>query len=179
MKIEGTSFAGVHIVRPLVHKDERGQFIKAFQKSFLTRYGLRGDFNESYSTVSHTNVLRGMHIQLPPGHGPKIVYCAEGRVMDVLLDLRKSSATYKKHLILHMNGETSDVFYVPEGVAHGFWVEKGPARVQYFQHAEYAPELDTGIRWDKAGIDWPSCNPIVSKRDQEFPSLDDFNSPFP
>ena len=77
-----------------------------------------------------------------------------------------------------MDGETSDVFYIPEGVAHGFYVESGPARVQYFQHAEYAPEFDRGIRWDSVGIRWPSANPIVSQRDQEFPTLDEFDSPF-
>jgi dTDP-4-dehydrorhamnose 3,5-epimerase len=179
MKIEGTTFAGVHIVRPEVFKDDRGQFIKAFQSSFFKRYGLYGDFHESYSTVSHDNVLRGLHFQIPPAHGPKLVYCAEGRAQDVLLDLRRSSATYKKHLVIPMDGATSDVIYIPEGIAHGFCVVDGPARVQYFQHAEYVAELDKGIRWDSAGIQWPCAKPIVSKRDSEFPGLDEFDSPFP
>jgi dTDP-4-dehydrorhamnose 3,5-epimerase len=177
-KITPTELPGVLLLQPNVKRDSRGCFVKPFQTSFFLQQKWETAFNEIYYSVSDTNVLRGLHFQTPPAAGAKMVGCVTGKVHDVLLDLRRASPTYGRHVALKLDGAQGEMVSMPSGIAHGFWVEQGPATLIYYQQAEYAPEQDKGLAWNKANIAWPCHNPIVSDRDAAFPALADFDSPF-
>lgn len=179
MEVLSTELSGVFVLHPKMHADDRGLFIKTMQAALFAQKELRTDFKESYVSTSHKNVLRGMHFQIPPADGSKLIVCLSGAIQDALLDLRKSSSTYGQHILIPMNGEHISMVYIPAGIAHGFWVEQGPSTMLYYQCAEYAPAQDKGIAWDKCGIDWShKGDPILSSRDSAFPALADFVSPF-
>jgi dTDP-4-dehydrorhamnose 3,5-epimerase len=178
MKFTPTTLSGIFQLQPGLKADERGHFAKTMQKSLLGRHGLETTYQEIYHSVSKTNILRGMHFQVPPADGAKIVCCLGGMVQDALLDLRVGSSTYGHNIMVPLRGEQTNMLYIPAGIAHGFWVGQGPATLLYYQHAEYAPEQDKGIAWNKAGINWPCKTPIMSARDAEFPGLAEFQSPF-
>ena len=178
MKLIPTELPGVFQLQPETKADERGRFTKTMQRSFLERHGLETTYQEIYHSVSKTNILRGMHFQVPPADGAKIVCCLDGLVQDALLDLRVGSSTYGHHIVVPLRAEQTNMLYMPAGIAHGFWVEQGPATLLYYEHAEYALEQDKGIAWNKAGIKWPCQAPIISARDAGFPGLNDFSSPF-
>ena len=135
-------------------------------------------FAEQYYSVSHSGVLRGLHFQLPPSDHDKLVYCTAGAAFDVALDLRLGSPEFGRHIGLTLSAEAHNLLYLPRGFAHGFCVTEGPATMVYNTTTPYAPEHDTGILWNSAGIDWPVDTPLVSTRDRNFPALDEFESPF-
>jgi len=161
-----------------VHEDERGSFVKAHHRPAFEAAGLEADFAECFHTVSHAGVVRGMHLQLPPAHQTKLVYCVAGVVMDVAVDVRRGSPAYGRHVSIELGGGRANGLYLPPGVAHGFYVWKGPAILVYHVTSEYAPSLDAGIRWDSFGAEWPEQSPLLSARDAALPALDDFRSPF-
>jgi dTDP-4-dehydrorhamnose 3,5-epimerase len=119
-----------------------------------------------------------MHFQRPPADHAKLVYCLEGRILDVALDLRRTSPTFADHTMFELSANSCNALYLPRGVAHGFYVMEAPALVMYHVSSEYDPSADSGIRWDSFGCDWPDKEPVLSGRDSEFASLKDFESPF-
>lgn len=170
--IEGVS----HLPKLLI-EDERGRFEKFFS---LKGKGLASDlvWLESFSSVSETNTIRGMHLQAPPFEHHRLITCSEGEILDVCLDLRAGSPTFHRiHSEVLVSGSRHSLL-VPPGVAHGFRVIKGPARVTYFSTAIYSEEHDTGIRWDSIGFNWGIKAPIISERDLRLAPLADFSSPF-
>jgi dTDP-4-dehydrorhamnose 3,5-epimerase len=158
--------------------DDRGYFVKTFRRDRFEGRNLRVDFAEEYYTFSRRNVLRGLHFQLPPAGQAKIVYCVNGEVLDVLVDIRRGSPTYGKHEMFNLTSEVPTGLYMPEGFAHGFCVLSETATLAYKVTSLYASKLDSGIRWDSVGIDWPQSNFIVSDRDTALPSFVDFATPF-
>jgi dTDP-4-dehydrorhamnose 3,5-epimerase len=135
-------------------------------------------YTEEYFSRSKQNVIRGLHFQLPPEECVKIVYCIDGEVMDVVLDLRVDSPTYGKYEIFNLNDRLANILYIPIGLAHGFYTKSKTATMMYKVSKSYAPDYDAGIHWDSAEIPWPTKTPIISTRDSEFISLDKFQSPF-
>lgn len=160
------------------HHDARGSFVKPYRRSELEGLGLNANFVESYYTVSATNVLRGMHLQLPPAEHSKLVYCTSGKVLDVWLDARVGSPTYGKWAQAELDAVQGCGLYLPAGVAHGFCVLDGPATMVYHVTSEYAPGHDAGIAWDSFGAAWPLLAPLISERDATLPRWEDFDSPF-
>lgn len=163
---------------PAIRTDSRGKFVKTFHEDFFRQHGLAVDFREEYYTVSQRGVLRGLHFQLPPAAHAKLVYCAHGEVLDVVVDLRQGSPTYRKHYSVLLSTDKANQIYVPIGLAHGFFVVSETATVTYKVTSVYAPDLDSGILWNSAGITWPTGLPILSERDQSFSSLEKFVTPF-
>jgi len=159
-------------------EDERGIFIKTFQNSLFLKKHLNFELQESYYSFSKKNVIRGMHFQLPPYQHAKIVFCPQGRIMDVLLDLRKESKTYKQFFATELSAENHKALFIPEGFAHGFMALADHSMTYYLLSSEYHKENDTGIKWDSFKMDWAIPNPIISERDRSFPELKDFDSPF-
>lgn len=178
MKQIETKITGCYELQPVIRSDNRGAFIKTFHETNFKEIGLTTTFAEEYYSISKKNVLRGLHFQTPPKEHKKLVYCTLGEVIDVVVDLRKGSPTYKQHQVFVLNSEKANMIYIPEGLAHGFYVKSETAIMMYKVTSEYAPENDCGIRWDTANIPWKNQNPIMSKRDQEFMALDEFESPF-
>src|SRR5258707_741420 len=115
MNILSTILPEVVLIEPNIRPDERGRFIKTFQASVFAQRGLRTDFRESYYSISETNVLRGLHFQVPPADGPKLVCCLSGVVHDALLDLRQGSSTFGQHILVPLSGERGDLVYMPSG----------------------------------------------------------------
>ena len=118
-QVNRTAIPGCYEIIPRVLKDERGLFIKTFHKDLFEANGLNTCWAEEYFSISQKGVLRGFHFQIPPNDHEKLVYCPQGQVMDVILDLRPGSPTYRKHLIFDLNAEKSNMVYIPRGCAHG------------------------------------------------------------
>ena len=173
-----TRIPGCFELRPTVARDARGFFAKVFHRPLWQDLGLRTDFDEEYSTYSLPWTLRGLHFQTPPMEHDKVVLCLRGNAFDVAVDLRRGSPTYGEHVSVNLSSMQSNALYLPAGVAHGFCVTGDEALLYYKLTTVYSPEQDSGIRWDSAGIPWPITDPILSQRDSELPTLDDFESPF-
>ena len=159
-------------------QDGRGRFVKPLAASQLTARGLRADFVEQYYSTSARGVIRGMHFQLPPHDHAKLVYCASGAVTDVLLDLRRRSASYGRHVSLSLTADSGHAVYIAAGVAHGFVATLEPALMVYNVTSEHARAHDAGVRWDSFGCDWGVAESVVSERDRGFAPLSEFVSPF-
>ena len=169
---------GVRIMRPTERCDQRGRFVKILQEDVFSKHGIPTAYAEQYYSVSENNVLRGLHFQTPPHDHHKLVTCIEGDVFDVIVDLRKGSLTYGQHQSFALNGANGDSVFVPSGCAHGFYVRSKSATMFYNVTTLYVASHDTGIRWDSAGVSWPSARPVVSDRDRLFPALAEFDTPF-
>jgi dTDP-4-dehydrorhamnose 3,5-epimerase len=181
MKFLETEIPGVYLIEPNIFQDERGIFIKTFHETTFKELKLDCDFKENLSSRSRKGVIRGMHFQTPPYECAKLVYVAFGRIIDVVLDVRKGSPTYGKFIAVDLSELFSGkgkMIYIPKGCAHGFLALEENSTVVYPQTAIYSAEHDKGIRWDSFGMDWGIENPIVSKKDSSFPKLEEFNSPF-
>jgi dTDP-4-dehydrorhamnose 3,5-epimerase len=179
LKFEKTELTGVYIIEHDVHKDSRGAFVKTFHKEEFNKMGLENDFSESYYTRSKEDVIRGMHFQVPPYDHAKLVTVILGTVVDVILDLRKSSPTKGKHIAVELSRENRKSIYIPRGCAHGFAVLSESAIVFYMATTEHAPMHDKGIRFNSFGYDWRIKHPIISERDLGLPELTKFNEYFP
>jgi dTDP-4-dehydrorhamnose 3,5-epimerase len=178
MKIVPTSIHGCFQIIPDIRCDERGSFVKVFHEDIFREHGLATHYAEEYYSASHRNVIRGMHFQTPPHDHAKLVYCVQGSVMDVALDLRRGSPTYGQHLTLTLSAQNGHMLYLPRGLAHGFCTPDEPALMVYKVTATYAPQHDTGLAWNSAGIDWPIAEPVMSARDRQFATLAEFDTPF-
>lgn len=176
-KIE-TPIEGLFILETKVFKDERGVFQKLFTADVFEGLGLNGDFKELYYSVNHKGVIRGMHFQTPPCDHEKMVYVSSGRIIDVVVDLRKNSNTYGKHFSIELTADSGKYIYIPRGMAHGFISLEEGTIVNYAQTSVYAPSNDSGILYNSFGYEWPVENPIVSGRDLTFVSLNNFDTCF-
>lgn len=178
MKAAETDIAGVYILDLFHVKDERGTFVKTFHAESLENFGLNSKFTESFYSVNNRGVIRGMHFQLPPHAHSKLVYCTSGKLIDVIVDLRKDSATYKKFTTIELSGDNFRAAYLPIGVAHGFCVLEDNTCMVYLTSTMHQQSSDSGIRYDSFGYEWPISNGIHSDRDLKFLNLDEFESPF-
>ena len=178
MKIEEAYIEGLKIIRLDKFSDNRGSFLKVYNIEFFKENYLQTDFKESYFSVSNKNVLRGMHFQIPPCEHVKLVYLNQGRIIDVILDIRKGSATYGQYFSTELSQNNPILVYIPVGCAHGFLSLEDNSIVSYLQTSSYSKEFDTGVRWDSFGMKWRIKNPIISQRDNSFTSLADFKSLF-
>lgn len=178
MEVRPTKLPGVCTLELFRASDARGSFTKTFSAQAFAAQALRTDFRETYYSLSGPRVLRGLHFQLPPAQHAKVVTCLAGRVLDVVVDLRTDSPTFRQHELFELSAARPQGLYLPAGVAHGFYVLEAPALLWYSVTSEYAAAQDAGIRWDSAGIPWPDQAPVLSARDRGFPALADFASPF-
>lgn len=178
MKIIKELLPGAFLLQSNRLEDERGHFVKTFNLDVFESLGLPTDWCEEYYSISRKGVVRGMHFQSPPNEHSKMVYCLKGRVLDVILDIRKNYPTYGKYAYLEISAETSQVLIVPPGLAHGFCALTDEATLHYKVSSVYAKEDDDGILWNSFGFNWPIEDPIISKRDSRFPALIDFESKF-
>ncbi len=178
MELHPTPIPGCWRIVPRLIRDERGSFVKTFHRDLSAKHGLVTEFAEEFYSWSRRGVLRGLHFQLPPAQHTKVVTCLVGEVLDAVVDLRVGSPAYGRHALFPLRAEEATLLYIPEGVAHGFLAKSDNALMYYQVTSVHSPEHDAGIRWDTAGISWPSVEPIMSARDAAFPALKDFDSPF-
>jgi len=170
MKATPTPMSDVLIIEPDVFGDERGFFFESYnEKTFFDVTGRKPRFVQDNCSRSIKNVLRGLHYQIKHPQG-KLVRVSEGEVFDVVVDLRKSSATFGKWEGVLLSAQNKKQLWVPEGFAHGFVVLSGHADVLYKTTNYYTPEHERCIAWDdpSIGVRWPEgIKPILSKKDSQ------------
>ncbi|MEY8232638.1 dTDP-4-dehydrorhamnose 3,5-epimerase [Oscillospiraceae bacterium 50-16] len=176
MKFTETVLPGVYIVEPQVFGDRRGFFMESWSQRSFEGAVLHYDFvqdNHSLSTMKGT--LRGIHFQRGEKAQAKLVRCVRGAVLDVAVDLRPSSPTYKKWVGVKLSEENRWQLLIPRGFGHGFLTLTDEVEFLYKVDNPYAPEADGGIRWNdpEIGVDWGVEVPILSEKDSKLPFLKD------
>ncbi|MEO6276839.1 dTDP-4-dehydrorhamnose 3,5-epimerase family protein [Roseateles sp.] len=169
--------SGVRVVLLDRFDDDRGSFVKTYSRSAFGDNGLEFDFREEFYSFSKKGVIRGMHFQTPPHHHDKIVYCAAGAVLDVLLDLRPG-ADYGRAASIVLEAARPHLIFIPSGVAHGFKSLEEHSLMIYKTSTQHAPSHDAGVKWDSFGFDWGINSPTISKRDVSHPSFFEYQSAF-
>jgi dTDP-4-dehydrorhamnose 3,5-epimerase len=177
-EIQSIPLEGAYLLTLPSSQDARGTFVKTFHDTILQNAGIHFILKESYFSASKKDVIRGMHFQLPPHQHSKIVFCPYGAILDVIVDLRKHSPTYRQYFAYELSAENHKAYYIPEGFAHGFKSLTEGAITYYLVSSEYSKEHDTGILYNSIGFDWGAEKPIVSERDLSFISLREFESSF-
>jgi len=152
----------------LVH-DKRGAFNKLWRVSEDRHLGIA----ELFWSSSRRGVIRGMHVQMRPNAGRKVLWVSEGSIIDAVLDLRPESATFAQWTVTELS-QGEGALTVPEQCAHGFLSISETATVHYAQEHPYRPDIEVGVLWDSFGLRWPVDHPILSERDRKFPSFHDF-----
>lgn len=182
MNVIQTSIPGVVVIEPRVFGDSRGYFFESYSQREFDEKVRPVHFVQDNESMSSRGVMRGLHFQRPPYSQSKLVCCVKGIVLDVVVDIRKGSPTYGKHVECLLSEDNHRQFFIPRGFAHGFSVLSETAVFQYKCDNFYAPQADDGISIldDSLGIDWgiPAESAILSEKDTKHPLLKDFDSPF-
>lgn len=171
MKFSETKLPGVFLISIEPHEDERGFFARAFCKKEFGDMGLCTDFVQcDLSFNRNRGTLRGMHFQKHPYEEVKVVSCMKGAIYDVVLDIRKDSATYGEWVAAELTEENHQMFYIPKGLAHGFQALTDDSLVYYQMGQFYTPSSGSGVRYDdpRFEIRWPVEQKIVSEKDQNW-----------
>jgi dTDP-4-dehydrorhamnose 3,5-epimerase len=172
-----TPLPGLFVLRPRIFTDQRGTFIKTYHRDLFRELGVPFTPAEEFFSTSKRGVVRGMHFQTPPAAHAKLVYCVAGSVLDVVVDLRKG-AHYGRVFSHELTHDNRQMLFIPQGCAHGFLALSELATLVYQTGTVHTPACDGGVLWDSIGFDWPVEEPILSERDQKFPKVADFASPF-
>lgn len=176
MKAIATAIPDLLILEPRVFGDDRGYFYESFnRKKFFGVTGRDVEFVQDNHSRSVKGVLRGLHYQIQHPQG-KLVRVVQGAVLDVAVDIRRSSPTFGQHIALELSAENKRMFWIPEGFAHGFLVLSDTAEFLYKTTDYWMPEFERCIRWDDAeiGISWPLMDaPLVSAKDKAGAKLVD------
>lgn len=172
MKVLSTSLPGVLTVEPRVFGDERGWFLETWRREKYQAHGIGPDFVQANSSQSSRGVLRGLHYQWPEPQG-KLVWVSAGRVLDVAVDIRPASSTYRQWFACELDAESHRQLWIPEGFAHGFQVLSEQASFHYLCTRPYRAECDAAIAWNdpELAIDWPLSHPDLSPKDAAAPRL--------
>jgi len=178
MKKLTTKIPGVYIIENNLFQDNRGDFLKVFNKDIFEELNLESDFQEQFYSTSKKNVIRGMHFQKPPFDHAKLVYVTSGKILDVILDIRKGSPTFGKHIKIILSAENNRSVYIPKGCAHGFLSKIDNSIVTYNQTSGYHSNSDGGVNYNSFGFEWNINEPIVSEKDQNLSPFQKFDSPF-
>jgi len=170
-----TSLPGLFVLEPRVFGDERGFFLESYNERALGELGIQERFVQDNHSCSRRNVLRGLHYQVKHAQG-KLVRVVEGEILDVAVDLRRSSPTFGSWQAVRLSGENQRMLWIPVGFAHGFRVTSEKAHLLYKATDYYAPEYERTLAWNDPTlkIDWElECEPIVSAKDQRGVPLRD------
>jgi len=180
MRALETRLQGPLLLEPAVHADERGFFVESYRESAFAELGVRDSFVQDNHSRSTRGVVRGIHFAV--GHGQaKLVRCARGSMLDVVVDLRRGSPTFGEWEGHELDDQALRQLYVPIGFGHGFCVTSEVADVIYKCSSYYDADIERGIAYDDpdVGIDWPQIELSVSARDAEAPRLADVAGELP
>jgi dTDP-4-dehydrorhamnose 3,5-epimerase len=165
----------VFILEPRVFEDERGFFLESYNEQAFRELGIEGRFVQDNHSYSTRNVLRGLHYQIQQTQG-KLVRVAHGEILDVAVDLRRSSSMFGKWEAVRLSGDNKRMLWIPSGFAHGFRVISDAAHVLYKATDYYAPHFERTLAWNDLDlhIEWElEGDPIVSAKDQRGVALRD------
>lgn len=180
MELVDTGIKDLWVIKPRVFQDERGYFFESYNKGVFKSLGLDMEFVQDNQSLSHKGVLRGLHFQAPPHAQGKLVRVITGAVLDVAVDIRKSSPTYGKYFSVELTEENKTMFYVPEGFAHGFVTLRNNTIFSYKCTNLYNKPSEGCIKWNDTSlnIDWIEKQPLLSEKDLFGIDFVSFQSPF-
>lgn len=175
MKYIETAIKGVFIIEPRVFNDSRGYFMEAWKKADFEEHIGKVDFIQDNESQSSYGVLRGLHYQKGEYAQAKLVRVIKGKVLDVAVDIRRSSPTFGQHVMVELSEENKRQFFIPRGFAHGFLVLSDEAIFTYKVDNVYAPQYEAGIRWNDPELNllWPidQQDVVTSEKDLNAPLL--------
>lgn len=180
MEIIKTELEGLVIVKPRVFEDSRGHFFESFRSDEFIEAGFKLPFVQDNQSLSNKGIIRGMHFQKPPHAQDKLVRVIKGSVLDVVVDIRRSSPTYGKTFSAVLSEKNFTMLLIPKGFAHGFETLEDETIFTYKCTDYYHPESEGGIRWNSPGLNipWSASEPVLSEKDKLQPLFSEFNSPF-
>ena len=185
MKVVETKIPGVLIIEPDVHGDHRGYFMETYSKQKYEEIGITNEFvQDNMSFSANRGTLRGLHFQNSPMSQAKLVSCTKGTVIDVAVDIRKGSPTYRQWVSVELSAENKRQFFIPQGFAHGFLTLTDDVEFRYKVDNFYSKEHDRGIRYNdpSVNVDWGTLlngiKPILSEKDEQGPLLDESDCNF-
>lgn len=176
MNILKTDINGLIIIEPKLFGDHRGWFTETYSKEKFQKLGIDIDFiQDNHSFSAQMGTLRGLHFQLDPKAQTKLIRCTKGKILDVAVDIREGSPTYRKWVSVELTAENQKQLLIPKGFAHGFLTLTDNVEVQYKVDEYYSPENDRSIRFDdpEIGVVWGDDSPILSDKDLNAPLLKD------
>jgi dTDP-4-dehydrorhamnose 3,5-epimerase len=178
--IEG-EIPGLLTLEPKIFQDERGYFFESFNvKRFHELTGLDYTFCQDNESLSQKNVLRGLHFQSPPFAQGKLVRVVSGSVLDIAVDIRKSSPFYGKYQTIELSASNKRMFFIPPGFAHGFLALEDNTVFSYKCTNYYETSAEKTLKWNDRDLDikWPINKPLVSEKDQTGEDFINFITPF-
>jgi dTDP-4-dehydrorhamnose 3,5-epimerase len=177
MDFKETSIKGAYLIDPKVFNDNRGYFFEAWKQAEFNEKIGPVEFIQDNESKSSRGVLRGLHYQKGEWSQAKLVRVIKGCVLDVAVDIRRSSPTFGQHIMVELSEDNKRQFFIPRGFAHGFFVLSDEAVFTYKVDNVYAPQAEAGIRWDDPtlGISWPTdgVEVLTSEKDMKLPLLND------
>lgn len=177
MIIKDGKLPGIYEIIPELHVDERGFFMRTYDKKILTAQNIDREWvQENHSRSEKKGIIRGLHFQLPPYLETKLVRVVKGAICDVFVDLRDGSPTFGKWGSVELSEENRKVLFIPRGFAHGFCTLTDISEVLYKVDNHYTPEAESGIIWNdpELAITWTSRDPLLSKKDSKLGTFRDF-----
>lgn len=181
MKIEKTTLPGVFVITPLVFGDNRGYFSESYNKKKLKEQGIDIQFTQdNHSLSTEIGTLRGIHFQNPPMAQTKLVRCSRGKVLDVAIDLRKDSPTFKEYVTVELSEDNFKQLFIPKGFGHAFLALTDNVEIQYKVDEYYSKEHDRSIIYNDPELDikWPKMDYILSEKDKFAGLLKDVDIKF-
>lgn len=172
MNVIETELSGVKIIEPRVFRDDRGFFLETYNQARYQQAGIELTFVQDNHSRSKQGILRGLHYQVERGQG-KLVWCIQGEIWDVAVDLRRGSETFGKWTAVTLSSENRRQLWVPPGFGHGFCVLSETAEVIYKCTDLYDPSDEGGVIWNdpELAIAWPVTDPLLSPKDLALPPL--------
>lgn len=179
MRFEPTELAGVVVVQPERHHDERGFFSRVFCEEEFARNGLPVRFPQtSVSFNAKAGTVRGMHFQREPHAEAKLVRCTRGAIYDVVVDLRPGQPTFGRWCGFELTPANGIALFIPEGFAHGFQALEDESELLYAITPSHVPGVGAGVRWDDPaiGVRWPQPVTVMSDKDRTWPLLKEWEA---
>ena len=177
-KFESQNIRDIILIKPKVFGDIRGCFLETYKKSEFESNGIKEEFVQSNYSKSVYGVIRGLHYQAKPHSQAKLISCIHGVIVDIVVDIRPFSKTFKQYLRVELSETNKDMLYIPRGFAHGFAVISKEAEILYKTTSEYYPASERGILWNdkELRIDWGiNFTPILSDKDKALPKFSEIN----
>ncbi len=182
MNISTTKIEGLIIIEPRIFPDDRGYFYESYSEKKYREAGIQASFVQDNQSFSQKGALRGLHGQANPFAQGKLVRVLQGRVLDVAVDIRKSSPTFGQYVTVELSGENHKQFWVPRGFLHGFVTLEDDTIFTYKVDSYYDKASEIGVLWNDPtlNIDWQTdmSNVLLSPKDEILPTFADFKSPF-
>ncbi len=172
MKFRPADIPGVVVIELEPQRDSRGSFARFLCRDEFVSHRLPAEFVQgSVSRNVARGTLRGMHLQLGPTPEEKLVLCTRGRVHDVVLDLRKTSSSYKQWIAINLDADSGRAIFIPAGCAHGYLTLEPDSELLYLMTVRHDPDHQHGVRWNDPAfkIDWPFEPAVIGERDRRFP----------